>query len=438
MEEKDDQENGVLSQYLKELIKIQDHALITEEDIARLNEIYSLSTEEIDKIHMLAHRHISRADQYKKQERWDTAIVETERALLFTPLDPDLRLDLAELYTLRSRQYGYLEKDLRRARDKVRETLILNPGYREAIKLQKELQDLDRMLKGTDQNRRIIPLIIALLIIMGAVLIPRIRNFDFWNINEEETAGGDHSPEEQEWTRKEMLIQPADSLKERLDIEIREAEILKSSDSYVLSLSGYVQSLSGPLENLVLSLSLGEIMSPVLKEELSLLDNNDPILLPGESLPFSAYFHMTSYNDEESLLLGISAIQKSDALYDPAKWTESVPFWEIPRPNDINLKFTSKLHNLIEGYDRTYLFQDIKMDNRSIDSLEKLEINAKWYDTDKNEIASRLIDCIPSGGPPIKGESVQTFRVMLDLPKEQMHRMTDYALYIESIKKVNK
>ena len=435
MEENEDQEDGLLNQYLKELIEIQDHALITEKDIAHLDEKYPLSTEEIDKIHMLAHRHVSRADQYKKQERWDTAIVETERALLFTPLDPDLRLDLAELYTLRSRQYGYLEKDLRRARNKVKETLILKPGYRSAIKLQKELQDLDRMLKGTDQNRKIIPLIIVLLIIMGAVLIPRIRNFAFWEIDEEETTSSNLPLEEQEWTRKELTLKPADSLKERLDIDIKGAELLKNNESYALSLSGYVQTLSGPLENLVLDLSLGDVMTPVLEKELSLLDKNDPILLPGETLPFSAYYHLTSYNNEESLQLGISAIGRSEALYDPSQWAESVPFWGIPRPNDINLTFTGKRHNLIEGYDRTYLFQDIKMANKSIASLENLKINAKWYDADKNEIASRLIDCTPPGSPPIKGESVQTFRVMLDLPKEQMHRMTEYALYIESIKR---
>ena len=395
MEEKEEQEEGLLSQYLKELIEIQNHALITNKEMNRLEEKYPLSADEKDKVNMLAHRHISRADQYKKKERWDTAIIETERALLFTPLDPDLRLDLAELYTLRSRQYGYLEKDLRKAREKVRETLTLKPGYRSALNLQKELQDLDRMLKGSDQNRKIIPLFIALLLILGAIFYPHLREFEFWKNSEEDRTDTNIPLEEPEWSKREMNVQSTDSLKERVTIEIAEAELLKWNESYALSLSGYIQTISGPLENLSLNLSVGDIMSPVLEKELPVLKSEDPDLLPGETIPFNAYFHLTDYRNEEALQLGISSIKKSDREFDPLQWIETAPFWEIPRPNDINLKFTSKQHDQIEGYDRTYMFQDIKIDNRSISSLENLEITAKWYDREKNEIASRLIDCTP-------------------------------------------
>ncbi|OQY33869.1 MAG: hypothetical protein B6241_06555 [Spirochaetaceae bacterium 4572_59] len=234
-EDKREEQNGQrLNRYLKELIEKQDQILLTEKDILELNDKFPLNHEEKGKILLLAQRHIHRAEQYKLQERWDSAIVETERALLFSPMDIDLRLNLSELYILRSRQYGYLEKDLYRADQKIKESLILEPKNIKAKKMEKEFQSLNRMLKGTDQNKKIIPLVIIIVLIMGAVLYPRIRDFYLWNRAEEAPLDISLMEDPVEWTEKELQVLKTDSLEEKITLDITRAVLSKNDEAYTV------------------------------------------------------------------------------------------------------------------------------------------------------------------------------------------------------------
>ena len=76
-----------LNSYLSELIHMQDTRLLKPRDLQDLNNKYQLQSQDIEKLEMLTERHLTRALEYKGRERWDNAIVETERALLFAPLD---------------------------------------------------------------------------------------------------------------------------------------------------------------------------------------------------------------------------------------------------------------------------------------------------------------------------------------------------------------
>ena len=436
MDDSQGRESPLLNSYLKDLIEKQDQKLLTAEDIRELDEKYPLTQPDKEKILMLSHRHILRADQYKMQERWDSAIVETERALLFTPLDSNIRMDLAELYLLRSRQYGYLEKDLNRSEEKIRETLTLEPGYPAARKMLKEMQNLKRMLNGTNQYKKIIPLVIVLFLIFGAVLYPRIRAFSFWNSTEEGDSQSSALPEETSWTSRELKVVTSSSLDEMISLDIRDAEMSRKNDAYAIALSGYAQSETGPLSKLILHISVGDILSPLLKKEIVLLDESSPELQTGETLSFSAYFQMTGYPaDRDTLNITMGQLKKAEAADLADQWQELSPVWDVPRPDGINLYFSSRQHKILEGYDRLYLYEDIKMRNNSMADLSELRLTASWFDEEDVEIARREINFVPPGNPPVRQESIQSLRILLDLPKTASESLRSSALSIQRIKK---
>ncbi len=426
-------EEKILNQYLQELISLQDSKLLREEDLTQLEQKFPISPGSKEKIQMLSSRHISRAEQSKRQERWDTAIVEMERALLFTPLDEQIRLELAELYVNRSRQYGYLEKDLHRADEKVKETLQLYPKNRSALKMQKEMQELYRMLNGKDQNRKMIPVIIGILLILAAVSYPRIRQFFFWNKQVqslEETV----SSAVEDWQEKELLVQTTDSLNERIKLEIDQALLQKEETGFNMSFKGYIESNSGPIEEITLKMTLGNISDPVFEKTISVLKKDDPPLFSGATLSFSDYSHLTGIDENtESLLIQLDTIAKSESSFKPEEWTPSIIQWKNPKPDGINLQIESRQEKLLEGYDAQYLFQDIRVENRSITEISDMEIMIQWMDKDQ-PLASRTLNLIPPGNPPMKAQSVQSYRVLLDLSKNRILPPAPPLVMINSIK----
>ena len=427
-------EEKLLNMYMQELVSIQDNRLLTAEDLKKLDEKYPLSPQYKEKLFMLSSRHLSRAEQYIKQERWDTAIIETERALLFSPLDEQMRLDLAELYLNRSRQYGYLEKDLRRADEKIKETLVLHPRSKAAVKMQKEMQDLYRILKGKDQNRKFIPLIAGVLLILAAVSYPRIRQFSFWN-NKTESPEEYVLPTENTWTSRTLKVETTDSLKERIDLDITRAEIRKEETGFTIAVQGYARSVSGPLEEIALKVKLGDYADRQFEKTVPLLDKNSPPLFPDETLPFGDISYLLDFNEEtDSLFIELDSIRKSDRNPEDQAWQISTTQWEIPKPEGINLQFHARREKFLEGYDAQYLYQDIRVENRSLKDISDLNISIHWLDDRDNLLASRNLSLIPPGNPSLKAESIQTYRVLLDLSKSQILPPANPAVSIQQIK----
>ncbi len=433
--EQTENEEKLLNRYMQELVEIQDSRLLTREDLVKLDEKYPLSQQYKDKLYMLSSRHITRAEQYKKQERWDTAIIETERALLFSPLDEQLRLDLAELYLNRSRQYGYLEKDLRRSEEKIKETLTLHPRSKSALRMQKEMQELYRILKGKDQNRKMIPIILGILLIVGAVSYPRIRQFQFWGSQDTPQEESLSPAENNDWSSRTLQVETTDSLKERIDLDITQAEIEKRDSGFGISLQGYTRTVSGPLEQMTLKVSLKGRTEPLFEKSIPLLDKDSPILYPEETLPFSDYTHLTDYDSQsDELFIELESIRKSGIDPESQIWETSMTQWELPQPEGINLEFQTRRENFLEGYDAQYLYEDIRVVNRSLKEIEDLQIAVHWLDDSQALLASRELSLVPPGNPSIRGESIQTYRVLLDLPKTQIQPPGSPAVTIQQIK----
>ena len=294
--EERDQSDQRLNRYLSELIHMQDRKLPGEEDLQKLKDKYQLEPHDIEKLQMLIERHLSRALEYKGRERWDNAIVETERALLFTPLDNSVRLDLAELYLNRSAKYGYLQKDLRRSERQVDDALILEPENREARNFQKELKKLQDMLKGKESHKRYIPFLILVILIVAVAVYPRVRYlFKFSSVDETPIQ---NSEPVSEWKSREMDWSFSEELSEEFDISLSDSTLTKATDTGLpsLSLSGYTESLKGSYEVLDVELFFDEQSLGV----IPLIQEGSAPLRKGDTAVFSALLHPEGNTDTEA------------------------------------------------------------------------------------------------------------------------------------------
>jgi len=406
-----------LNSFVAELIHLQDDKLMTVQDLENLHVKYRLSQDEINKLQMLIDRHLSRAADYTNRERWDNAIVETERALLFSPLDNDIRLDLAELFLKRSTKYGYLQKDLNRAEHEVRDALFLEPENSEAKNFQKELKDLRKMLQGRQNNRMFIPLFLILILILGIALFPRIRDrFHFLSLQRQDAGSSAVIPAPR-WTTKEAAVTTSDSLSENFEFSLTEATLVRESPagSPALRISGYMEPTSDDYS--LIELELMPDSSIATGVSLPVVDRNDAPLRRGETKSFSSYFYLKNIPEEyESLYITVKSSQK---YYEEKEvlWQEIEYDKVNPLPQGVFLTLESRFYDQLEGYDRNYLFYDLRLTNRSITELTVLDLICSWSDGDGRIISSQPLSLVESSAVPVKPQSMQSYRLMFDLPK---------------------
>ena len=434
-----DAENGAepdngrrLNRYLSELIHKQDHSLLTDKDLKSLVEKYKLESSDFEKLQMLIERHLARALEYKGKERWDNAIVETERALLFTPLDNQVRLDLAELYLNRSIQYGYLQKDLRRSKQQVEDALTLEPENREARKFQRELKKLQDMLKGRGGKKRYIPLLLIPLLILGIALYPRIRrHFQFAAVDRQELP----APPSAEWKSRELEWESDGELGEDFSLTLRDRTLTREDDTGLptLSLSGYAESLKGSYEVLDIELyfdnrSLGTI---------PLVEDGEAPLREGETAVFSARYHPEGNLDTEDPLHFVVKEKKRLAPEEEAGWSDVDPYAGTVLPQGVFLHMDSRTEGLIEGYDRSYLFMDLRIKNRSMKALSRLDFKAQWRDEEDAVIAEKDISLIENKTIPMREGEIRTQRIMFSMDKDESARNASLQVLLGKVEEEN-
>lgn len=424
-----------LNRYLSELIHMQDARLLKPGDLQALADKHQLQPGDTEKLDMLIERHLSRALEYKGRERWDNAIVETERALLFAPLDNAVRLDLAELYLNRSAKYGYLQKDLQRSERQVGDALILEPDNREARSFQKELKKLQDMLKGRGNKRRYIPLLVILLLILGAAVYPRVRSLFRFASTDEAPISRSSAPSEWREREREMDWNSSSDLSEEIGIHLSDRTLAKDGDTGLpsLSLSGYAEALKDGYEKLDVELffdgqSLGVI---------PLIEEGAPPLRQGETAVFSALLHPGGDLETEQPLR--FALKESEKLREerPPEWTPVDPYSRIPLPRGVFLSMDSRRDRMIEGYDRSYLFMDLRIRNKGREALSRLDILARWRDEDESVIAEKEIFLIRDARLPLREGEIRTERIMFSMNKEESARNASLEILLAKTEKEN-
>lgn len=412
-------DDGRLNSFLTELVNSQDNKLLSSKNVDDLLQKYMLTPEDIDKLSMLIERHMNRALDYKHTERWDSAIVETERALLFAPLNNELRLDLAELFLKRSLQYGYLQKDLDRAGREVHDALTLEPENRAAKKFLKELKQLKQMLKGTQHNRLIIPLIIIFILILGAALYPQIKKrFQFLSLEENTNQNSSTLEFIPPWETRELNYDTSSTLKKSFNMDLKTSTLIRESRSGTpaLSIAGYMESVDDDFSNLELEVFRSDNNSSLGK--IVVIDEADAPLRRGETESFHNYMYLNDDIEQlQSVYIGISK-KTSYREKEESDWSEKTIHKEGPMPKGVFIDAEIRFFSQIEGYDRNYYFYDLKINNKSTSALSTLDFAIQWRDTEGNIQSEQIHSLSEHEALPVKAQSLWTSRIMFDLKKE--------------------
>jgi hypothetical protein len=412
-------DDGRLNSFLTELVNTQDNKLLSSKDVDALLQKYMLTPGDIDKLSMLIERHLNRAREYKYNERWDSAIVETERALLFTPLNNEIRLDLAELFLKRSVQYGYLQKDLDRAGREVRDALTLEPENKAAKKFIKELKQLKLMLKGAQHNRRIIPLILIVLLVLAAALYPQIRkHFQFLSLDNNGVQSSSALETVPPWETRELIFEKSSALKKNFVMDLKDSTLVRESRSGTpaLSIAGYMESVNDDFSRLELEIFRSDDNSSL--GTITVIDEGDAPLRRGETESFHDYMYLNDDIEQlKSVYIGISR-QSSYREQENSDWAEEIIHKEGPLPKGVFINAESRFISQIEGYDRDYYFYDLRVNNKSNASLSTLDFAVQWRDTDGNIQSEQILSLSDHESLPVKAQSLWNSRIMFDLQKD--------------------
>ena len=97
----------------------------------------------------------------------------------------------------------------------------------------------------------------------------------------------------------------------------------------------------------------------------------------------------------------------------------------------------SRIDRLIEGYDRSYLFLDLRIRNKSREALSRLDITAKWRDGDDRIIAEKELSLVEDSRLPVRENEIRTERIMFSMNKEESARPASLDIVLEKTEKEN-
>ncbi len=415
-----------LNSFLRELTKREKSHLVHPGEFAALKQEFQLGIAEEEKLQMLIERHISRAGEYKRTERWDNAILETERALLFSPLNNTIRLDLARLFVNRSAKIGYLQKDLARSEQEVNKALTLEPGNKKAKEFLRELRRLKKMRQGRSYNTKYVPLLLLFFLIIGVVLYPQIRRyFHFYQAKE---GPSPPPPEAPPWTEKKLEHGTSREMAKDFNISLVENSLKKDDDTglYSLDIKARIQPLNEDYSLLDLEMFADESTASL--GILSLIAPGEAPLRRGETglidrkIPFSG--------NPETLKSVYFTVKEAQKLREEAKvqWEEEEILSLHPLPRNIFLSMESRFVQEIEGYDKNYLFYDLRVRNKGLAPLGILDLQLQWRDKAHNILSNQALNFVENQALPFMPASKQSRRLMISLNKQD--RLKKGKLYI--------
>jgi hypothetical protein len=105
-------------------------------------------------------------------------------------------------------------------------------------------------------------------------------------------------------------------------------------------------------------------------------------------------------------------------------------------PQGVFVELESLFVNQIEGYDRNYLFYDLKVTNKSTESLKVLDLIYQWRDDQGSVISENSQSLVDNSLLPFKAQSAESFRIMFDVPKTSTSGRGDLIILLKKAEKV--
>lgn len=431
----DDNQDKRLRLFIKQLKDWAVYDPPSEKDFTAMKKEFRLTRDEQEKLDTLAQNHIQRGMQAREAGAFEQAIAEMSRAAQLQPHNPSTKMELTNTYIQRMQEIGSNKKDRIRIFQLLQKILDLQPKHQDALRLFKKYRLHDANIPQKGLRYLVFLVFLLFLSTLGVLWWQREWFFSFLQIEGVATTlpgelQGSRIP--QNLPSRSIPVETPNIEQRPFTIQIVSAELGHRNDTSFLHLKGKVKSTERNMEKLrILILGRNKENETKVSIPWDVLDKEDPLLLEGDTQPFSA-FHWLAESEESLDYLELHIL---DATYasNPEQITLSNTqlLWETPRPEGATLKTQVRERYTIEAYDRQVLFMHLVLENTGVTPLDKVMLNVSLKPEWPNQSYQYVS---PQQSPLEKGER-RVMPLTLSLPLDAQIEKLPIIIRIEEARR---
>ena len=410
-----DENDDALRRYIDKLETWAEDEPPTAAEIRELKSQIPLNENDRDKLDLLAENHIRRAREALNAGSNDQAIAELARASQLQPLDPLPRVELAEIYLLRSLSRGYGRRDRQKSMKLAQAALTLSPGNQSARNFLNEYRRMNADFR-TVKNRRLLWPLSVVVVVVGLAfwwqkdwVITQIRG----NIDESSGAPGAAVIDNTIPPERELSTDSGSLALSGLNARIIQSSVGRRNDSSYVRLRGRLSPDTVELGKLSLELR-GRDQSGALLFSIpwEVRDEESPRLQPGDTQPLALFRWLADSEIEVDRLELAALTADTSAVGKSVHSTAAEVVWDSPRPESASLSATIRNKRVLEAYDRQVLLMEISMANTGSVELTHLEA-AVSVDGQRH---SRQLSAVNHNEPALEPGERRIWPVSLSMP----------------------
>ncbi|NJO03091.1 MAG: hypothetical protein HC880_16695, partial [Bacteroidia bacterium] len=210
-----------------------------------------------------------------------------------------------------------------------------------------------------------------------------------------------------------------------LSLDLENAFLRKEKGSYSYHLQAHLLSRYYEISQLSLSVKLLDNQDiSQYQQTLTLLDEDQATLYPGDALPISIIFRSEQIN--ASIRQVVITVEEINRVLPEEADDQPLPTaWETDTPPGVAVELSERSQFIEAGPDVFSHQLVLTFSNRGAQPIHRLRAEIQWFDRSDQLIHNEEIDLVSANEPPLKPGLRRTFlaRFLIN------HRLEDYAAY---------
>ena len=399
---------------------------------------YDFSVSEKDQLEQIHLSHKNRSEESLHAKNLNSAIISMERAVEINPLSDEYRNHMAQLYLMRANREGFKKSDRDLAYNSANFSLKLNKNNPIASSLLKEIRKKDHKISGRDLNRKLIPPLAAIFVILAlAIFMKSPFTIPFLSKESESI--------DEEWIKPEVLktkpfterkidLEILSSLSRDFDIQFSKSLIAKTNGSYSYTIQGEIQSPEEALESADLRVNfIGYEGNLLFKKEFPLV-REDQIILPGESIMIDEFFYIHYLPpDIDKITINLTNISFTEDFISNSSSEAIYLQWDAYRPEGTNISLILKNDSIIKSYSGSYLNMKIELNNNGTEEIKNLEVELGWKDKYGTVLLERPEVLIRKDSLPLSTGKNRIYYLFTEIPEQIALKNEEFYIKINRI-----
>ncbi len=425
-------EEKILEAYIAKVLKLQAEHRQVPLQVEELNRIageLGLSEAELDFIDQKFQGYFYRGKGYLRHRNFDKAIEELSQALLIKPLHIETLFGLAEAHLFRWQQ-TQKKTDKQAALSYAERCLEIDARHEGAFLLIGKLENKHIIRKKRAYRVRWLMLALITTSILALVSLLVISFYPFKSETEAKLKVENNPQPIKESILEDLNLKASIYQEENtrgLKLYTETSLLKKISEGYAYELTGTITTEKFEIEQLVLQVELKDAQQKtVWVELLTVQEQEQPILVPGDALPLKVLIRNTSLNtDLKEAVIKVYKIKRypHQKAEEPNRvltltWAEGkasdIEFVIAERSQTIRTEPETFNHEIVLSYA-----------NKSKKMIKKLQIQIKWLNKELQLIHSQTLDLLQLTDPAMPPNQRRLVQGRFLIP----YKFTDYLTY---------